>query len=69
MKDKTVSFLPFGGEAHIGKSGGLYYPPDGLTLAYGSCRTLSNVIVADEAYFDVAFGTALVFIGEEIKSK
>jgi thiamine pyrophosphokinase len=62
MAGKTLSLLPFGGEAHIGESRGLYYPPDGLALTYGSCRTLSNVILSDEAYIDVTFGTALVFI-------
>jgi thiamine pyrophosphokinase len=62
MAGKTVSVLPFGGEAHIGKSFGFYYPLDELALKYGSCRTLSNVILSDEAYFDVTFGTALVFV-------
>jgi thiamine pyrophosphokinase len=64
MAGKTVSLLPFGGEARVGKSSGFYYPLAGLVLSYGSCRTLSNVVQSDDAYFEVDFGTVLVLIND-----
>lgn len=59
---KTVSLLPFGGEAKIGQSDGFKYPLDGLTLSYGSCLGISNVIEKDKAFFIVTSGMVLTFL-------
>ena len=61
-KGKTLSVIPFGGNAHIIESGGLKYPLIDLHLVYGSTRGISNVAEADEAYIDVAEGTVLVAV-------
>ena len=58
----TLSVLPFGGDAHIMQSEGLKYPPDGLTLTYGSCRGISNVFLSGQAWFVCDRGTVLVFL-------
>ncbi len=61
-RGKTLSVVPFGGNAHIIYGKGLYYPlPE--TLCYGSTRGISNVVTEDEASFFVK-GKALVFINE-----
>ncbi len=59
---QTVSLLPFGGGAHIMESEGLKYPLDGLTLSYGSCRGISNVLLSGRARFVCDRGTVLVFL-------
>ena len=59
---QTVSLLPFGGGAHIMESEGLKYPLDGLTLSYGSCRGISNVLLPGRARFVCDRGTVLVFL-------
>lgn len=64
IKGKTVSILPFGGNAHILKSGGLHYPLLHLTLSYGSTRGISNVVTEDEAYI-VAEGRVLIFVDNQ----
>ena len=65
VRGRTVSVVPFGGEAHIMESGGFYYPlPE--TFVYGSTRGISNVAVADEAYLRVGGGTVLVFVDESV---
>lgn len=57
---KTVSLLPFGGEAHIMDYKGFYYPlPE--RFVYGSTLGISNVVCSDEAYFTVK-GTILVIV-------
>ena len=61
---KTISLLPFGGEAHIINSRGLKYPLEDLTLSYGSCRGISNVVISAEAYFHCVSGMVLVFVNE-----
>ncbi len=59
-RGKTVSLFPFGGEAHILNSSGFYYPLP-KSFSYGSTRGVSNVVVADEAFFTVR-GKVLVAI-------
>lgn len=49
-KGKTLSIVPFGGNAHIIESSGLKYPLMALDLAYGSTRGISNVAEGDEAH-------------------
>ena len=61
---KTLSIIPFGGSAHIMKSGGLKYPLNDLRLLYGSTRGISNVAESNEAYIVVAEGTVLVAVNE-----
>ena len=69
LKGKTVSIIPFGGDAHIIKSGGLKYPLNDLSLVYGSTRGISNVATEDEAYFRLSSGKVLVFVNEEIQEE
>ena len=60
---KTVSIVPFGGDAHIMESRGFRYPlPE--TFKYGSTLGISNVITAENAQFRTE-GTVLVFINCE----
>lgn len=61
QKGGTVSLFPFGGAAHIVGGAGFKYPLDDLTLSYGSCRGISNVIQSDLAFFTCNSGMALVF--------
>lgn len=67
VKGKTVSVIPFGGNAHIIKSGGLKYPLNGLDLVYGSTRGISNEVTEDEAFFRLNCGRVLVFVNEAIQ--
>ncbi len=62
---KTVSLLPFGGDAHIMYNKGLFYPTDDLTLRYGSCRGISNVGVSENAEIDCDGGMLLAVANEE----
>ncbi len=62
---KTVSLLPFGGEAHIMNMRGLKYSPADLRLCYGSTHGISNVAEAEEISFRVEEGEVLVIINEE----
>ncbi len=65
VKGKTVSIVPFGGDAHILSSSGLYYPlPE--RFVYGSTRGISNVVTEDEARFSLKSGSVLVIVNEEI---
>ena len=61
---KTLSIVPFGGNAHIMESSGLYYPLRELPLVYGSTRGISNIATADEAHI-LANGCVLVIINRE----
>lgn len=61
-RGKTVSLLPFGGDAHIIDGEGFFYSLRDLTLSYGSCRGLSNVVMAERARFDCDRGTVLIFV-------
>ncbi|MBQ8885535.1 MAG: thiamine diphosphokinase [Clostridia bacterium] len=65
IQGKTVSLFPFGGNAHIMSSKGLFYPTDDLTLTYGSCRGVSNVGVAPRAEIQSDAGVLLVFVNKE----
>lgn len=65
VKGKTISLLPFGGEAHIIESEGLFYPANGLTLSYGVCRGISNLGVDENARIVCGEGYLLVAINEE----
>ncbi len=58
VQGKTVSLLPFGGDAHILTNRGLFYPTEDLTLVYGSCRGISNVGVSENAEIDCDGGGA-----------
>ena len=62
---KTVSLLPLGGEAHILYNKGLFYPTDGLTLTYGSCRGISNVGTAENAEVFCDRGYLLAVVNED----
>ena len=64
---KTVSVLPFGGDAHIMGTEGLKYPMQDLWLRYGSTRGISNVTTDREAFsIHVETGNVLVIINEEV---
>lgn len=62
---KTISLIPFGGTAHIINSKGLKYPLNELTLTYGECRGISNVITADTAEFICQTGGVLVVLNDK----
>ncbi len=62
---KTVSLLPFGGDAHIMEMEGFKYAPDDLHLAYGSTRGISNIARGGFS-FRVESGHVLVIINEEV---
>lgn len=64
-KGKTVSLLPFGENAHIVKGEGFYYPLCDLTLRYGSCRTISNVVTENRAWAECDRGKILVVLQRE----
>lgn len=59
---KTFSVLPFGGELHIMDYRGLKYDYP-VTLHYGECRGISNVVTGKDAFLEVA-GCALIIINE-----
>ena len=61
----TVSIVPFGGDAHIIKSSGLYYPLKDLWLRYGSTRGISNVVEDGEEANFFSEGVVLVIINQE----
>ena len=63
-KGKTVSVLPFGGDALIKTSGGFKYPLEALWLRYGSTRGISNIAQDDDAYL-LAEGPVLIMIDKE----
>ncbi len=65
LAGKTVSLLPFGGAAHIIESENLKYPLTDLTLSYGECRGVSNVVLSDAASFTVERGVVLVFVNKK----
>lgn len=61
-KGRTISLVPFGGDAHMISSKGLKYPLQDLTLRYGSSRGISNLAVSDEAGVTASRGRVLVFV-------
>lgn len=61
IKGKTLSVLPFGGDAHIMGSAGLKYAyPE--KLCYGECRGISNIATDNAAYVEVADGDTVLII-------
>ncbi len=64
-KGKTISLLPFGGDAHIMDMRGLKYSSADLRLCYGSTRGVSNVACDGTFSFRVTAGCVLVIINEE----
>lgn len=66
-KGKTVSLLPFGGDATLGESAGWKYPLDGVTLTYGSSRGISNIVTESESFFTVTSGMVLAFLNFELE--
>lgn len=65
QRGKTLSLAPVGERAHIIESEGLKYPLQDLTLTAGSCRGISNVVLADEARILCDEGTLFVFLVRE----
>lgn len=63
-KGKTISLLPFGGNALVSHSWGLKYPLEGLPLPYGACRGISNVALSDDAGVFVERGVLLVIVNK-----
>ena len=63
LRGKTLSIVPFGGNAHIIESSGLKYPLEQLPLRYGSTRGISNLAEEDEAHV-FAKGRVLVIVNE-----
>lgn len=61
---RTLSIVPFGGNAHIIESSGLKYPLLGLDLVYGSTRGISNVAVSDRAHI-LTRDRVLIFVNGE----
>lgn len=59
-KGGSVSLIPFGENAAFGKSKGLYYPLDGLTLTSADTRGISNVATESEISFSVLSGETLI---------
>lgn len=55
-----VTLLPVAGDAQGVRTGGLRYPLDGETLAFGRSRGLSNVVVSSPASVSLASGVLLV---------
>ena len=57
----TISVFPLGGEIRFKKSHGVKYGMDGLVIRLGESRGISNVVLLDDAYIDVAEGFGLLF--------
>ena len=62
VQGKTISLLPLGGDAEILQTDGLKYSADGITLAYGCCRGISNVATKDEVRICVKTGIVLCVV-------
>lgn len=61
VKEKSkVSLIPYGGNCVFGRSKGLYYPLDGLTLTPADTRGISNVAVSSEIALEILKGETLV---------
>ena len=59
-ENSKVSLIPYGGDCVFGKSSGLYYPLDNLTLTAADTRGISNVAENAEIVFDILKGEALI---------
>ena len=55
-----VSLIPYGGNCLFGKSQGLYYPLDNLTLTAADTRGISNVAESSEITFVISKGETLI---------
>ena len=66
VQGKTVSLLPFGGDAHILTNRGLFYPTEDLTLVYGSCRGISNVGVSENVGEIKRAGANVIVAGSSV---
>ncbi len=60
-KNDIVSVIPFGGDALIEDSDGLYYPLKNLLLKTNDTRGISNVARGDNISLKIAHGGVLVF--------
>ncbi len=60
-KDDIISVLPFGGDALVENSEGLYYPLHNLLLKTFDTRGVSNIAAKDEFSLKIAKGGVLVF--------
>ena len=66
VKEKSkVSLIPYGGNCVFGRSEGLYYPLDSLTLTPADTRGISNVAVNSETVFDILKGETLIIYEEK----
>lgn len=62
---KTVSLLPFGGDAHIIDGDGFKYSLKGVRLRYGEAGWgTSNVVEKEEAWFDSGESIVLVIVNK-----
>lgn len=64
MKGETISLLPLGSAVEIQKTTGLKYGADNLTLAYGSCRGISNVAIDESVEITLKKGLLLCIVNE-----
>ncbi len=69
IKGRTVSLLPFFGDALVESSYGLHYPLKNLWLTAGSCRGISNLADGERAGFRCTRGTVLVCIDKKKKGE
>ena len=60
-KGTTISILPYGNDAVVTDSEGLYYPLNNLTLTTQDSRGLSNVATNEKMHIRVSKGEVLVF--------
>ena len=61
-KGSTISLIPYGGNALVSASSGLYYPLENLTLTTSDTRGISNVATEKEVTLEVTKGECLVII-------
>lgn len=58
-KGGSFSFIPFGKNVCFGKSDGLYYPLDNLTLTPYDTRGISNIALSDKIEFIILKGETI----------
>ncbi len=61
-KGATVSLIPYGNNARVTNSKGLYYPLENLTLTTADTRGISNIATEKEISVTVTDGECLVII-------
>lgn len=66
---KTVSLIPFTGDAVVSKSQGLYYPLKDTELKTGTCLGISNKACEDFVRISVTKGVLLVCIDKKRKGE